>query len=432
MAGVKPFKGYRYQIENPQDLTEVIAPPYDMIDREMIDALYQKDPRNAVRLIQNRPEPQDTCNKDRHVRAANIFKKWVNEGILAQDEKDSVYIYQQTFKSPVGKEMITFVRTGVIALVELVDFEKKVVLPHEYTLSGPKIDRFELMDVSQVDMGLIFGLVSDKGDTYNSIRALITDEPAGVAIDENGVEHRLYVCSDKSLIDSFVKSVKDSTILIADGHHRYETALNYYKEKKTDNYSHVMMALVSMADPGLVIRSFHRLIRKTDRQLVMKEQLKRFFRMTEYGKASEDTVYDFMSGKLDADMLYIDSKDQSAIGLTISEDGKKFLQDSMPEKSMNWKQLSVSEINMIVINTILDLPLDGKVLHDVVDYVNDIGAGIEKLKDSSAYHGGFFIRPVSIETIQKIVDGGERMPQKSTNFFPKLFSGLVFNRLSDI
>ena len=98
MAGVKPFKGYRYQIENPQDLTEVIAPPYDMIDREMIDALYQKDPRNAVRLIQNRPEPQDTCNKDRHVRAANIFKKWVNEGILAQDEKDSVYIYQQTFK----------------------------------------------------------------------------------------------------------------------------------------------------------------------------------------------------------------------------------------------------------------------------------------------------------------------------------------------
>lgn len=432
MAGVKPFKGYRYQIENSQDLTKVIAPPYDMIDGAMIDALYQKDSRNAVRLIQNRPEPQDTCNKDRHARAANIFKKWVSEGILAQDKKDSVYIYQQTFKSPVGKEMITFVRTGVIALVELVDFEKKVVLPHEYTLSGPKIDRFELMDVSQVDMGLVFGLVSDKGDTYHSIRALINDEPVGVAVDENGVEHRLYICSDKSLIDSFVKSVKDSTILIADGHHRYETALNYYKEKKTDNYSHVMMALVSIADPGLVIRSFHRLIRKTDRQLVMKEQLSRFFRMTDYGKASEDAVFDFMSGKLEADMIYIDSEDQSAIGLAISEDGERFLQDSMPERSMTWKQLSVSEINMIVINTILDLPLDGKVLHDVVDYVNDIGAGIEKLKDSSVYHGGFFIRPVSIETIQKIVDGDERMPQKSTNFFPKLFSGLVFNRLSDI
>jgi len=432
MAGVKPFKGYRYRIENPHDLTKVIAPPYDMVDSAMIDALYQKDPRNAVRLIQNRPEPQDTCNKDRHVRAANIFKKWVKEGILAQDKKDSVYIYQQTFKSPVGKEMITFVRTGVIALVELVDFEKKVVLPHEYTLSGPKIDRFELMDVSQVDMGLIFGLVSDKGDTYHSIRALINDKPVGVAVDENGVEHCLYVCSDESLINNFVKSVKDSTILIADGHHRYETALNYYKQKKTDNYSHVMMALVSIADPGLVIRSFHRLIRKTDRQLVMKEQLSRFFRMTDYGKASEDVVFDFMSGKLDADMIYLDSKDQSAIGLTISEDGKKFLQNSMPERSMTWKQLSVSEINMIVINTILGLPLDGKVLHDVVDYVNDIGVGIEKLKDSSAYHGGFFIRPVSIDTIQAIVDKDERMPQKSTNFFPKLFSGLVFNRLSEI
>lgn len=432
MAGVKPFKGYRYQVENPQNLTKVIAPPYDMIDGEMIDALYQKDPRNAVRLIQNQAEPQDTCNKDRHLRAAGIFKKWVSEGVLDQDKKDSVYIYQQTFKSPVGKEMVTFVRTGVIALVELVDFEKKVVLPHEYTLSGPKIDRFELMDVSQVDMGLIFGLLSDKGDTYDSIRALINDKPVGVAVDENDVEHRLYVCSDESLINNFVKSVKDSTILIADGHHRYETALNYYKEKKTDNYSHVMMALVSMADPGLVIRSFHRLIRKTDSQLVMKEQLSRFFRMTDYGKASEDVVFDFMSGKLDEDMIYIDSENQNAIGLSVSEEGEKFLKTSMPERSMNWKHLGVSEINMIVINTILGLPLDGKVLHDVVDYVNDIRAGIEKLKDSSAYHGGFFIRPVSIDSIQDIVDGGERMPQKSTNFFPKLFSGLVFNRLSNI
>lgn len=432
MAGVKPFKGYRYQVETPQDLTKVIAPPYDMIDGAMIDVLYQKNPCNAVRLIQNKAEPQDTCNKDRHARAAGIFKKWVNEGILDQDKKESVYVYQQTFKSPVGKEMVTFVRTGVIALVELVDFEKKVVLPHEYTLSGPKIDRFELMDVSQVDMGLIFGLLSDKGDTYDSIRALINDEPVGVAVDENEVEHRLYVCSDESLINSFVKSAKDSTILIADGHHRYETALNYYKEKKTGNYSHVMMALVSMADPGLVIRSFHRLIRKTERQLVMKEQLSRFFRMTEYGKATEDTVIEFMSGKLDAGMIYIDSEDQSATGLTISDEGKVFLETSMPERSMNWKQLSVSEINMIVINNILDLPLDGKVLHDVVDYVNDIRVGLQKLKDSSSFHGGFFIRPETIDSIQSIVDGDERMPQKSTNFFPKLFSGLVFNRLSDV
>ncbi|HEX3020517.1 MAG TPA: DUF1015 domain-containing protein [Chitinispirillaceae bacterium] len=432
MAGVKPFKGYRYQIANPKDLTKVIAPPYDMMDSDMVDALYQKDSHNSVRLIQNRPEPQDTCNKDRHVRAASIFKKWVNEGVLVQDQKQSVYIYQQTFKSPVGKEMVTFVRTGVIALVELVDFEKKIVLPHEYTLSGPKIDRFELMDASQVDMGLIFGLVSDEGDTYNAIKSLINDKAAGVAVDENGVEHRLYVCSDESLINHFVHTVKDSTILIADGHHRYETALNYYKDKKSQGYSHVMMALVSMADPGLVIRSFHRLIRKTDRQIVMKDQLKKFFRVVEYGNVTEDTVYDFMSKKLDAEILYIDSKDQTASGLFLSGDGEKFLETAMPERSMNWKQLSVSEINVIVINTILGLPLDGKVLHDVVDYVNDINAGLQKLKDAGAFHGGFFIRPETIDSIHKIVAGDERMPQKSTNFYPKLFSGLVFNRLSEI
>lgn len=432
MAEVKPFKGYRYKIAKPQDLAKVIAPPYDMIDNTMVDALYDKDPFNAVRLIQNRPEPQDSSNKDRHIRAAGIFKKWVKEGVLVQDQKPSVYVYEQTFNSPVGKEMKTFVRTGVIALVKLVDFEEKVVLPHEYTLSGPKIDRFELLDASQVDMGLVFGLVSDNGDAYSSIKSLVNDNPAGVAVDENGVEHRLYHCSDESLINRFVKSVKDSTILIADGHHRYETALNYYKEKKAEGYSHVMMALVSMVDPGLVIRSFHRLIRKTDRNLVMKKELGRFFEMVDYGKVTIDKVYDFMSGKLNAGMLYVNSDDQTATGLFLSEEGELFLEKTMPERSLNWKHLSVSEINVIIINTILNLPLDGKVLHDVVDYVNDPVAGLEKLKDSNEFHGGFFILPVSTTTIEDVVDGGERMPQKSTNFFPKFFSGLVFNRLSDL
>lgn len=432
MAGVKPFNGYRYKVGKPEDLTKVIAPPYDMMDDAMVDALYNKDQHNAVRLIQNRPEPTDTCNRDRHVRAAGIFKKWVDEGVLVQDQKPSLYVYEQTFKSPVGKEVKTFIRTGVIALVKLVDFEENVVLPHEYTLSGPKIDRFELMDASQVDMGLIFGLVSDNGNVYSSIVSLKKDKPVGFAVDENGVEHRLYLCSDEALVQQFTTSVKDSTILIADGHHRYETALNYYKDKKSDGYSHVMMALVSMADPGLVIRSFHRLIRKTDKQLVMKQELQRYFKMVDYGKVNPDTVYDFMSGKNDAEMLYVDSSSGNATGLYISTEGEEFLKGVMPDRSINWKHLSVSEINVIIINTILGLPLDGKVLHDVVDYVNDPIVGLEKLKDSEAFHGGFFIRPVSIAAIQEIVAGGERMPQKSTNFFPKLFSGLVFNKLNNI
>lgn len=431
MAVVKPFNGYRFKLDNPGILTNVIAPPYDMMDNKMVDDLYQKDQFNSVRLIQNRPEPQDKCNRDRHVRAGSIFKKWVEQGVIGRDESQSVYVYEQSFKSPVGKEMKSFVRTGVISLVKLVDFEEKVVLPHEHTLSGPKIDRFELMDASQVDTGLIFGLVSDKGEAYKAIISLKTDNPVGIATDDNGVEHRLYVCSDKNLIDKFTSEVKDSTILIADGHHRYETALNYYKEKKTDNYSHVMMALVSMADPGLVIRSFHRLIRKTELNVVMKDQLGRFFKLVDYGKVNIDTVYDFMSGKLNSGMLYIDSKDQNAYGLFLSDEGEKFLQNIMPERSMNWKHLSVSEINVIIINTILNLPLDGKVLHDVVDYINDPVIGLEKLKDSDAFHGGFFIRPVSIKTIEDVVEEGDRMPQKSTNFYPKLFSGLVFNRLSE-
>ncbi len=430
MAQIKPFKGYRYRLTESGDLGKYIAPPYDMLDRSMVDDLYNKDPHNTVRITQNRPEPSDSCNKDRHVRAAAFFNQWVQQGVLCRDSEPSVYVYQQRFESKVGKEAVVFERTGVVVLVKLEEFEKGVVLPHEYTLSGPKLDRYELLDATRVNTGQIFGLLSDKGDVYSIIKSLISGEPQGVAVDGNGVRHSIYKCSDPEKIAKLLEASKDRTILIADGHHRYETALNFYKDQGMDQrYGYTMMTLVSMADPGLLIRPFHRLIRRTGNVESMKGALAKYFTITEMGTMNAETVYNFLSGETGPGMLYIDSESGSICNLTLSADGEKYLETAEGGKSSDWKHLDVSIVNLVAVKGILGLPLDGKVLHDVIDYVNDPAEGLRRLNNAQEYYGGFFIRPVSINTIHSIVAGGERMPQKSTNFYPKLFSGLVFNGL---
>ena len=195
-----------------------------------------------------------------------------------------------------------------------------------------------------------------------------------------------------------------------------------------------MMTIVSMADPGLIIRPFHRLVRKTDhgRQIDgMLGELAKYFDLTPLGKASAAGVGEALFGKKPPEIVFWDCASSEIYGMRLSASGADFLSGAMPGQSDKWKRLDVSKINCIIINGILSLPLDGHVLHDIVHYANDIGAGVQKLvgSDSGYYYGGFFINPMSIGVINDTVKGGERMPQKSTNFFPKLYSGLVFNRM---
>jgi len=434
MADVKAFRGYRFALAKPEDLGQHCAPPYDMIDEAMVERLYGKHPLNVVRITQNRREPADAANKDRHVRAAGFLNEWVAKGIIAQDDCDSVYIYRQEFSTEQNGKPVSHVRTGICLLVKLVGFEEQVVLPHEYTLSGPKQDRYELMETTDSNTGQIFGLATD-GDS--ALYTLISEAagaaaPVGVFTDENGVVHTLYRCTDSGLIAQAAKLMKTRTILIADGHHRYETALRFWRDRGNDAFSHVMMTLVSMADPGLVIRPFHRLVRKTGEGRVvesMVNELSKYFDMELLGAVSAERVCGALESP-SAEIIYWDRASGELFGLRLNAGGREFLKGVMPEQSDSWKQLDVSKINCIIINGILQLPLDGHVLHDIVHYVNDVSAGAARLTEAgNDYYGGFFIRPVSIGVINDTVKGGERMPQKSTNFFPKLYSGLVFNRM---
>jgi len=437
MAEIKPFHGYRFTLENPADLGFYCAPPYDMLDDAMVDALYAKHPNNVVRVTQNKRIPADTANKDRHVRAGEFLNKWIGESVMTRDDAESIYIYRQQFSSPDehGKP-VPRERIGVCSLVKLVGLDEGVVLPHEYTLSGPKQDRYELMETTLANTGQIFGLAADDdGKLYELIRLIMSSSPlVGFFTDENEVTHSLYRCYDAGLINQAKELMKTRSILIADGHHRYETALRFYRDKGDDAFSHVMMTNVSMADPGLIIRPFHRLVRKTGQGRSvggMLDELAKYFDTVPLGKASADGVYKALSEHGKAEMVYWDSASGEIYDIRLNAGGEAFLAGVMPEQSDKWKHLDVSKINCIIINGILSLPLDGQVLHDIVHYANDAAVGAEKLlgAEKGYYYGGIFIRPVSIGTVSDTVKGGERMPQKSTNFYPKLYSGLVLNKM---
>lgn len=430
MADIKPFKGYRYNLKNPQDLGKFTAPPYDMINKTSIDKLYEKNAYNSVRITQNRPEESDICNKDRHLRAARLFNLWCDQKVIAQDSEESIYIYEQEFEIPDGAETKKYTRTGIICLTKLVDFKEGIILPHEYTLSGPKQDRYDLLNATKVNTGQIFGLVSDNGDVYDLIKEMKEEASfEGSFSDENGVSHNLYKYTNSSKILQLVQKMKEKTVLIADGHHRYETALNFYRNEKNENYAYTMMTLVSMSDPGLVIRPFHRLIKKTEDQVNIKMRLSEFFSLENYGNADPRKIADFIKNSKTAGMLFLDSSDKQLYNIKLSENGERYLSENEDNRSRQWKHLDVSVINSVVINKILGLPLDGKVLHDQIEYVNDPVSGFKRLENRDLFYGGFFISPVSITTIHDIVARGERMPQKSTNFFPKLYSGIVFNKM---
>ena len=435
MANVKPFRGYRYTLNTPENLGDFCAPPYDMIDDAMVDQLYAKHPNNVVRITQGKREDADTANKDRHVRAARFLQEWINGKIIAQDDCDSVYIYKQQFTTNQNGVPVDHVRTGICVLVKLVEFEEQIVFPHEYTLSGPKQDRYELMETTLANTGQIFGLASDDDSALYALIRKITDASplTGVFTDGNGVTHTLYRCTDTARIAQVTELMKTRNILIADGHHRYETALRFYKDRGDEAYSYVMMTLVSMADPGLVIRPFHRLICRSDSGRVvdnMSAELSRYFDVELLGPASAEQVNIALSQNSPTEIAFWDTASGELYGLRLNAAGERLLAEKMPQQSPYWRRLDVSKINGVIVNSILDLPLDGRVLHDIVHYVNDVDAGAQQLAArGTEYYGGFFIRPMSINVVNETVKGGERMPQKSTNFFPKVYCGLVLNKM---
>jgi uncharacterized protein (DUF1015 family) len=426
MAEIRPFTGYRYALNAPADLGRIIAPPYDMLGGDAIDRYYARDPRNVVRIIQNKKEPADAGNADRHRRAAALFEQWIRDGAIVRDAQPALYVYRQEFIVDGSRRA----RTGIIARVKLVDFSEGVVLPHENTLSAPKVDRMQHMQAINANTEQIFGIVQDGGDLYPAIAdAAPRAEALGECVDEFGVTHRLMRLSDANIITKLQQIIAPRAILIADGHHRYETALAYARENGAPAAAFVMMTMVSMTDPGLVIRPFHRMVRAQPGMATpARELVARLFTILREEPASADAARGFVQSPEDGSLLFLDAAASRLYRISPNAQGEAALKREST-LSDAWNHLNVSTVNLLFVKTLLGLPLNGETLHDQIAYEQDAATVINTVAGSGDFTGAFFLRPVTIQTIRAIVAAGERMPQKSTNFFPKIWSGLVFNRL---
>ena len=414
MADVRPFKGITYS--DKVRIEEVVAPPYDVINEKMQETLYSKSPYNIVRLILGKTFKEDSEADNRYTRARNFLNRWLEEGIFKETDKEYFFLYQQQFEVE-GK---SFTRRAILARVRLEEFEKKVIIPHEKTLSAPKKDRLKLMKATRCNLSPVFGIVLEEGEIYKTI----TEAPANKLFsftDENGVIHSLFTI-DPALNEKIQRLFSDKQILIADGHHRYETALNYKKEMERENpnhtgeepYNFVMMAVVSSKDEGLVVLPIHRAVKNitdSESESAIREIKERYGEVRPLSEPESVNSELQKSGK--RHFAVIHQKGDSGFIFKIEDSSER---------------LDVEVLHDEVIKKIIgvtDKELEEKTK---IDYFKSIKEALEHLKSGKAKLILSY-NPPSVEEIAEVSLKNRKMPQKSTYFYPKFFSGLVIYKL---
>lgn len=422
MAEIRPFRGLRFDTEKAGRIEDLVCPPYDIISEQQRLAYIEKNENNIIRL--ELPKGDDP-----YTQAGKTLDDLLSRGILRQDDEESVYIYEETF-TVAG---ITRSFKGCIVRVKLEEFSKGIILPHEETLSKAKEDRFNLMKATDCNFSQIYSLFNDP---QHSITKLLDDHsksaPISELTDNEGVTHRMWRLTDKDGIDKLCSEFADKKLYIADGHHRYETALNYRnycRENGTASESkdYVMMMLVDMEHPGLLVLPTHRIVRDLesfDKDKIL-EKCKEYFDITEctgreniekklsdeYGKGNK--AFAFFCGGDSFEILVL--RDRSAV--------KEFL----PEKSESYCGLDVSVLHTLVLERIFGIDAENMAKQINLTYVKKTDEALECVDEGKA-QCAFILNPTRVEEIRDVAAAGEKMPQKSTYFYPKLITGLVMNK----
>ncbi|MGA2350671.1 MAG: DUF1015 domain-containing protein [Terracidiphilus sp.] len=443
MARIYPFRAWRY---NPSAvrLDDVVTQPYDKITPAMQQAYYDRSPYNLVRIILGKPELFDAEQGENvYTRAGRDFRAWREEGVLVQEKDPCIFAYSQRFKVP-GTEIVKE-RRGFIAIGKLHDYSEKVVYRHEQTLSKPKGDRLNLLKATHAHFGQIFMLYSDPA---GSIEKILYDN-AGPAdaetTDEYGVLHRLWRVSEPNIINLLTTAMADKKLIIADGHHRYETALNYSKEhapksasdtpaKESGPGQHnqppypeaaVMMSFVNMDSDGLVVLPTHRVVHSL-----------KGFDPVEFARAAEEffTVTPLQTAEA-SDYIETLGKQTGTAFVAIVR-GRALLLRSKPEPVAaalahlpeRQRQLDLSQLHSIVLDRLLGLDAEKVREQTNLRYLRDAGEAVDQVRRGEA-DVTFLTNPVSMEQLKEVAFAGDVMPQKSTDFFPKLLSGLTIYAL---
>lgn len=447
MANIQAFRGIRYDLSQVGSLADVIAPPYDVIDQNLQNQLYSRHPANVVRLILNREEPGDEPDA-KYARAAKFLRTWKQQGVLMEESEAAIYVYHQIFQD--GDSTLT--RRGFLTRCRLERFGEGNIFPHEQTHSGPKVDRLKLTRACQHNLSPIFGIYPDDSNQAQEILEKAIQGTAPLeATDHLGVIHRMWVVTDTATITAVQRRVGPKPIFIADGHHRYETALNYRDELAakgplSDDHpaNYVLMMMISMSDPGMIVLPTHRLFRGVEPIGVeaLKAKLEPAFAVEVLGQGPhfaqelwEEIEIEGAQGTLG---IY-SRQDDRWLRVRITDEGRSRLAAVASNQSTAWRALGVSILHQLLLPECLGLRslTSPKYVHDVPEVIEGLKHGDTAGRDATGQLGSqapfelaVLVRPASVEDVRTISLQGERMPAKSTYFFPKLLSGLVFNPVS--
>ncbi len=427
MADLRAFRGFRYDPAKAGALADLVAPPYDVIDAELQRKLYDLSPFNAIRVELTQGEPGDTETNNKYTRAGQTMRDWLAAGAVAQDTARSLYVYEQEFEVE-GK---TFTRRGFLARVRLEPFGTGRIFPHEQTLAGPKQDRLNLYRATNFNLSPVFGLYPDDGEVFAKLEPLVRNSPPRVAKDHLGVINRLWVVTDQAAISAIVGLMGPKPVFIADGHHRYETGLKYLEEQCAAGHvaddespqNFCLMMLVGMADPGLLILPTHRLVSGLPN--VSGPQLREAL-------AGQFDLFDEPDATAAWEHVQMDGA-QSALAFGTVADGKWLvaklrdpaaLDALAPEHGAAWRGLGVSILHRLVLEKLLKERFGESTCRYVhlLTEVTDAAA-------ARACQLACLVPPATMDHVETIAGNRETMPPKSTYFYPKLLTGLVFNAL---
>ena len=437
---VKPFRALRFDAGVVGDVGDCIAPPYDVISPAQQEQLYKKSEHNIVRIIKGKTSACDNGDHNQYTRALEYLRKWIEQGALRQDSAETIYAYVQDFEwAGTGLQRLSF-----IALAKLEEFGD-VVKPHERILNKPLADRLNLKRATAAGFGLVFMLYEDEERIADEImKRAATTEPLIDFVDEQNVRHRLFAIAAAEDIEQIVKMMGAKSCVIADGHHRYRTGLSYAAESQHPQAGYQMLAFANTCQKALIVLPTHRLVGNLEdfsfEKLLV--GLRGNFEISELKfdstQAKTDTRQEMLtrmkahySGGNKAFGIY---GADNAFHVAVLKD-QSAMDSVVPEMSLAWRALDVSVLHKLILEELLGIDQEKLAGNENVQYVKDTPNAIDDSiaqVDAGHKQAAFFMNPVKMEQLMKVTDAGERMPQKSTYFYPKVFTGLTIHRLESV
>lgn len=404
MATIKGFKGIRYNPDKIKDYESIVAPPYDVINGEEQDQLYDKDPFNVIRLILAKGD-----GEERYSNASQTFNEWKKQSVLINEDEPAVYPYYQEFEFE-GK---SYTRKGFIAAVKVADFDENVVLPHEQTFRKHKEDRLKLTTACNANLSQVFSVYSDDGGAVEDLIENSISDPIIEVTTDDGVKNTFWKITDQDVINKISAGLVSNNLLIADGHHRYETALNFRNQQRekygensgTKPYDYVMMYLSRGGGDGLIINPTHRAVKNFG---IEKEAF--LSKLEELFHIEETSSFDVNALSFD-EMVFIESGSDKKYKLRLKNKSEK-----------NYENLAVMILHNIIFKNFINEEEAG-ILYTKFD------TELSSLVESGEYEGGFLLPKLNADDIFEVVLDNVKMPHKTTYFYPKILSGLVFNPL---